>query len=83
MQRTAGEPLTVRTTPLAVRVIRSYQLYLLLLPTIARVFIFQYVPMYGVTIAFKNFKPHLASSAATGSACATSSVSSSRRASGG
>ena len=82
MQRTAEEPLTVRTTPLAVRVIRSYQLYLLL-PTIARVFIFQYVPMYGVTIAFKNFKPHLASSAATGSACATSSVSSSRRASGG
>ena len=51
MQRTAGQALTVRDTPLAVRVIRSYQLYLLLLPTIALVFIFQYVPMYGVTIA--------------------------------
>ena len=59
MQRTAGQALIVRDTPLAVRVIRSYQLYLLLLPTIALVFIFQYVPMYGVTIAFKNFKPHL------------------------
>ena len=59
MQRTAVEPLNVRSTPLAVRVIRSYQLYLLLLPTVALVFIFQYVPMYGVTIAFKNFKPHL------------------------
>ena len=34
MQRTAGQALTVRDTPLAVRVIRSYQLYLLLLPTI-------------------------------------------------
>ena len=59
MLRTAGQALIVRDTPLAVRVIRSYQLYLLLLPTIALVFIFQYVPMYGATIAFKNFKPHL------------------------
>ena len=38
---------------------RSWQLYLLLLPTLLLVFLFQYVPMYGVTIAFKNFKPHL------------------------
>ena len=37
MLRTAGQALIVRDTPLAVRVIRSYQLYLLLLPTIALV----------------------------------------------
>ena len=37
MQRTATEPLTVRHTPLAVRIARSCQLYLLL-PTIALIF---------------------------------------------
>ncbi len=43
----------------AARLARSSQLYLLLLPTLLLVFLFQYVPMYGVIIAFKNFKPHL------------------------
>ena len=51
--------INIRKAPLSVRIFRSYQLYLLLLPTILLVFIFQYVPMYGVTIAFKNFKPYL------------------------
>ena len=41
------------------RLARSWQLYLLLLPTLLLVLLFQYVPMYGVTIAFKNFKPYL------------------------
>ena len=59
MQRALAASAPVRRTPLAVRVARSYQLYLLLLPTIGLIFLFQYVPMYGVTIAFKNFKPHL------------------------
>ncbi|WP_244208908.1 ABC transporter permease [Paenibacillus ferrarius] len=39
------------------RIIRNYDLYLLLLPTLAYFIIFHYVPMYGVQIAFKNFNP--------------------------
>lgn len=40
---------------LATRLIRDYQLYLLALPAIAYLFIFNYVPIYGILIAFKNF----------------------------
>ncbi|GEN86170.1 ABC transporter permease [Oceanobacillus sojae] len=36
---------------------KNYILYLFLLPAIVLVFIFNYVPMYGVTIAFKDFSP--------------------------
>lgn len=32
-----------------------YELYLFLLPAVAAVFVFRYVPMYGVQIAFKDF----------------------------
>lgn len=35
------------------------QLYVLLLPAVAYFVLFQYVPMYGVQIAFKDFKPTL------------------------
>lgn len=38
---------------------RYWQLYLLLLPTIAYFLVFNYAPMYGVTIAFKKFMPRL------------------------
>ena len=34
---------------------KEYQLYLLILPTILYIFIFNYVPMYGIVIAFKDF----------------------------
>ena len=34
---------------------RDWWLYLMLLPGIAYITIFKYVPMYGVTIAFKNY----------------------------
>ncbi len=34
-------------------------IYLLLLPVVIYLFIFSYIPMYGVVIAFKNFKPRL------------------------
>jgi putative aldouronate transport system permease protein len=34
-------------------------LYLLLLPSLSLVFIFAYMPMYGVVIAFKDFRPGL------------------------
>lgn len=41
------------------QILRSWQLYLLILPTIAYLIFFCYKPMYGVLIAFKDFKPHL------------------------
>ncbi|WP_412761527.1 ABC transporter permease [Paenibacillus chibensis] len=37
------------------RIHRSYELYLFLLPTIAYFLIFNYGPMYGLQIAFKNY----------------------------
>ncbi len=45
--------------PLGFRIWQNKQLYLFLLPAIVMVIIFNYLPMYGVTIAFKDFKPHL------------------------
>nr|WP_244852995.1 ABC transporter permease subunit [Bacillus sp. J14TS2] len=35
----------------------NWQLYVLLFPTLAYFFIFKYVPMYGLQIAFKDFVP--------------------------
>lgn len=37
-------------------VVQNWQLYALLLPSIAMVFIFCYLPLYGIQIAFKNFR---------------------------
>lgn len=39
------------------RVFRYRQLYYFLIPAIIMVFIFNYLPIYGVQIAFKDFKP--------------------------
>ncbi|MDR1439617.1 MAG: ABC transporter permease subunit, partial [Clostridiales bacterium] len=41
------------------RALASWQLYALLLPGLAYVFIFSYIPMYGVQIAFKDYRPSL------------------------
>lgn len=35
---------------------RDYQIYMMILPSIAIIFIFNYLPMYGIQIAFKNFR---------------------------
>ena len=40
------------------RVVRGWQLYVLLIPAMVYIIIFQYGPMYGVQIAFKNFNPY-------------------------
>ena len=37
----------------------DWQLYLLILPAVSYVFIFHYIPMYGVQIAFKDFSTRL------------------------
>lgn len=36
---------------------QNYDLYLLILPVLLFFFVFHYIPMYGVQIAFKNFNP--------------------------
>lgn len=40
------------------RALRGWQLYMLLLPALVYIVIFQYGPMYGVQIAFKRFNPY-------------------------
>lgn len=39
------------------RLRNDWQLYLLILPAIALVFIFSYLPMYGIQIVFRDYKP--------------------------
>jgi len=50
-------PLQKRRPGLLNELKRNYQLYLFLLPAFALVLFFHYVPMYGIQIAFRNFKP--------------------------
>lgn len=39
-----------------IEIFKNYQLYLMLLPGIIYVFIFHYIPIYGVQIAFRDFE---------------------------
>lgn len=41
------------------KVFRNWQVYIFLLPPVVYLFIFNYVPMYGILIAFKDFRPRL------------------------
>ncbi len=41
------------------KVLQNWQLYLFLLPAVVYFFVFHYIPMYGVQIAFKEFNPSL------------------------
>ena len=41
------------------RFLKSWQLYLCILPVLVYLFIFNYLPMYGVQIAFRDFMPGL------------------------
>ncbi len=50
------QPLGLRMKKLALQYWKYRYLMLLLIPSVAVLIIFKYVPMYGVTIAFKNFK---------------------------
>ncbi|MBC8059153.1 MAG: sugar ABC transporter permease, partial [Clostridiaceae bacterium] len=42
---------------LSIALKKHWQLYLLTLPVLLYFIIFEYLPMYGVVIAFKNFNP--------------------------
>lgn len=57
-----SNPLEMRRTdvtrkPLRVRIYEYRYLYLMLIPAVAAMIIFCYAPMYGIQIAFKNYKP--------------------------
>lgn len=41
------------------KILNSWQLYLMFLPVAVLLLIFNYFPMYGVTLAFKDFNPRL------------------------
>jgi putative aldouronate transport system permease protein len=48
-----------KTTPLTIRVvdsvIKNYQLWLMVIPACVIIFIFNYMPMYGIQLAFRDF----------------------------
>lgn len=41
------------------RILQHWQLYVLVLPALTYIIIFNYIPIYGIVIAFQNFKPYL------------------------
>ena len=45
--------------PVARRIVRNWGLYLLLLPSFVLLMMFAYKPMYGIVIAFKDYKNSL------------------------
>jgi len=46
----------MRKVSLGRQILNSWQLYLLILPALVYLIIFNYLPMYGVQIAFRDFK---------------------------
>ncbi len=40
-------------------IVMSWRLYVLILPALIYVFIFSYIPMYGIQLAFKNYRTNL------------------------
>lgn len=56
VQTLKGKPLVRKKSfPKIKTMMKSWQLYVLMLPALLYFFIFNYVPMYGVQIAFKDF----------------------------
>ncbi len=56
---TGIQPQSRRRAALMMDVLRDRWLYVMLLPGILYFVIFKYVPMYGLVMAFQDFKPHL------------------------
>jgi putative aldouronate transport system permease protein len=48
-----------RKKTLKERIFLNWQVYVFLVPSVVYLFIFNYMPMYGVLIAFKDFRPRL------------------------
>ncbi len=49
----------IHRKPLWRRIFDYWQIYVLMLPAAVHIFLFNYMPMYGVQIAFRNFKTKL------------------------
>jgi putative aldouronate transport system permease protein len=56
---TAGHPAPGRKRGLWFNLVRYRFLYLLILPALLVYLVYSYIPMYGVIIAFQDYKPHL------------------------
>lgn len=56
MKRTGA--IQLHGTPVWRRMLKNYELYIFLLPAVIYFFVFCYMPMYGVQIAFRNFMPN-------------------------
>ena len=59
-RRPAAAPLPQRRISFSLRmkrILRAWQLYVLLAPAIIYILVFKYWPMYGAQIAFKNYNP--------------------------
>lgn len=50
-------PVKPRGNTLGKRILEHWQLYLLLLVPVVLTIIYKYIPMYGIQIAFRNYKP--------------------------
>lgn len=57
MSAPALDPLARRGPSLRSRILRHWQLYVLLIPALIYLIVFKYWPMYGVQIAFRNYNP--------------------------
>ena len=65
--------------------IKKRYLYLMMVPVLAWYLVFQYAPMYGIVLAFQDFRsraasPARSSASTTSSACSPTRTSSSRSA---
>lgn len=56
MKRTMSKKM-MNERSLGERLRRSWQLYILLLPAVAGLLLFSYVPMYGIQLAFRDYNP--------------------------
>ena len=55
-RKSASGALALRGKPLSRRILDNWQLYLLLLIPVVLTVIYKYIPMYGIQIAFRDFK---------------------------
>ncbi|HIR35182.1 MAG TPA: sugar ABC transporter permease [Candidatus Faecimorpha stercoravium] len=49
----------VSTAPLSKRIVKNRELYILMIPVVIYFLLFHYKPMFGLIIAFQDFKPRL------------------------
>lgn len=57
--RNAGLANRTKASKMLKRIIRNRAMYLMILPGFVYFVIFKYIPMYGLTIAFQDYKPYL------------------------